>query len=262
MNYLQDRKNKRKKFLLIGFVLFVILFFIFGNNKLIPKLSPGLIGFAVPIWKTEVAFTDVFLKQVFSSKKDLLNQNLILKNRLEEIESQNRTFNILKQENENLKSILLRAGQERFILATILVKPNRSPYGTVIIDVGEDDGVGPDDLVFANGNVVIGEIESVGKKSSKVILYSTPGYISQVTIENTGRYFNAKGRGAGDFEIQFPRDLDVEEGEILLYPSINRYVVGVVSSIIFDPRDSFKKVLFRSAANIQELKWVQVKVSL
>ncbi|MEZ4103527.1 MAG: rod shape-determining protein MreC [Candidatus Paceibacterota bacterium] len=213
-----------------------------------------------PIWKTEIAFTDVFLKEVFTSKKDLIRQNEILKNRLNESEIKLLQASLLEKENESLKEIFLRSTGENNIIATILAKPNQSLYGTLIIDVGEEDGVKIDDLVFALGNVVIGEIESVDKNSSKVILYSSPGYISQVTLENTGRYFNAKGRGAGDFEIQFPRELDVEVGQIFLYPSINNYLVGVVENVLFDPRDSYKKVLFRSAANIQELKWVQVRI--
>jgi hypothetical protein len=53
----------------------------------------------------------------------------------------------------------------------------------------------------------------------------------------------------------------VEEGQIFYFPSIHNYIVGVVERVIFDPRDSYKKVLFRSSANVQELKWVQVRLS-
>ncbi len=261
MNYRLDKKYKRRNYTLVLVVVLIVIFFLFRAGKF-NFVSDFLSRAVTPIWKTEIAFTDVFLKEVFTSKKDLIRQNEILKNRLNESEVQLLQASLLEKENESLKEIFLRSVGENNLIATILSKPNKSAYGTLIIDVGEADGAKVDDLVFAFGNVVIGEIESVDKNSSKVVLYSSPGYISQATLENTGRYFNAKGRGAGDFEINFPRELDVEIGQIFLYPSVNNYVVGIVESVMFDPRDSYKKVLFRSAANIQELKWVQVKISL
>ncbi len=261
MSYRLDKKYKKRNNLILAGLFLVFLFFIWQAGKL-GFLSNFFTRIATPIWKAEIAFTDVFLKEVFTSKKDLIKQNEILKARISENEVGIKKFELLEKENNELKEIFLRSVGDRNIIATILSKPNQSPYGTLIIDVGSDDGVSPDDLVFAHGNVAIGEIESVDKKNSRVILFSAPGYISQVTLEDTGRYFNARGRGAGDFEINFPRDLDVEDGQIFLYPSIHNYVVGVVERVIFDPRDSYKKVLFRSAANVQELKWVQVRLSL
>lgn len=261
MNYRLDKKHKKRNSVILVILVLVLVFFMAQGGKF-EFLSKFLIRTATPVWKSEISFTNTFLKEVFTSKKDLLKQNTMLKARLEEDQIAMSKLNLLEEENESLKKIFLRSVGDENILATILVKPNQSLYGSLLIDIGEEDGVKPEDLVFAMGDVVIGEIESVDKNSSKVVLYSSPGYISQVTLENTGRYFNAKGRGGGDFEISFPRDLDVEVGELLIYPSINNYVVGVVEKVIFDPRDSFKKVLFRSAVNIQELKWVQVKISL
>ncbi len=259
MSYRLDKKNKKRNGIILGIIILIFVFFMFKEGKF-GFASRLLTQTAAPVWKSEIAFTDIFLKQVFTSKKDLLKQNIMLKARVEEDEIAMSKLKLIEDENESLKKIFLRSVGDDNLLATILVKPNQSLYGALIIDAGEADGVKPEDLVFANGDVVIGEVESVEKNTSKVVLYSSPGYISQVTLQNTGRYFNAKGRGGGDFEISFPRDLEVEVGEILVYPSINNYIVGVVEKVIFDPRDSFKKVLFRSAVNLQELKWVQVKI--
>ncbi len=261
MTYRQDKRYKKTYYTVVVVILLVILFFMFRAGKL-TGLANMFARAVTPIWKTELAFTDVFLKEVFTSKKDLIGQNEMLKNKLQESQIELMQASLLEKENEALKEIFLRSTGENNVVATILSKPNHSPYGTLVIDIGSKDGVKAEDLVFALGNVVIGEIESVDTYSSKVILYSSPGYISQVTLGTTGRYFNAKGRGAGDFEIAFPRELPVEVGEIFLYPSINNYIVGIVENVLFDPRDSYKKVLFRSAANIQELKWVTVRKSL
>lgn len=259
MNYRLDKKYKKRNSIILSFVFLIFVFFLIKENKL-NFISDFLNRISVPIWKTEMAFTETFIRETFTSKKDVMRQNEILKSRLEEANVKLSQFSILEKENESLKEIFLRSVGDNNIIGTIVSKPNKSPYGTLVIDIGEEDGVKPEDLVFAMGNVAIGEIDTVNKNSSTVVLYSAPGYISQVTLENTGRYFNAKGRGAGDFEIQFPRELPVEVGQVFFYPSINNYVVGVVESVVFDPRDSYKTVLFRSAVNIQELKWVQVRI--
>lgn len=245
--------------MILAFLVLVIVFFMWKGGKF-NRFSDYLVRVMTPIWKTEIAFTDVFLQEVFTSKKQLIQQNQILKNKLKEVEIELQKTSLLQEENESLKDIFLRSTSDSLVLGTILSKPTKTPYGTLIIDVGEEEGVSVEDLVFAEGDVVIGEIESVLENSSRVILYSSPGYISQVTIENTGRYFNAKGRGSGSFSTSFPRDLEIEVGQIFIYPSINNYVVGIVEKVIFDPRDSFKEVLFRSPVNIQELKWVQVRI--
>jgi hypothetical protein len=36
--------------------------------------------------------------------------------------------------------------------------------------------------------------------------------------------------------------------------------VGVAKKIDFDPRDSFKKVIIKSPVNIQEERWVEVRI--
>ena len=46
------------------------------------------------------------------------------------------------------------------ILSAILSKPNQSPYDTLIIDVGTQEGLKTGDTVFALGNVPIGRIDT------------------------------------------------------------------------------------------------------
>jgi hypothetical protein len=41
-------------------------------------------------------------------------------------------------------------------------------------------------------------------------------------------------------------------------PGMSAHVVGVVETIISDPRDSFQKALLTSPVNIRELKFLEV----
>jgi hypothetical protein len=67
------------------------------------------------------------------------------------------------------------------------------------------------------------------------------------------------GRGGGNFEMIIPRDFIILKGDEVVLPGIVPYVVGIVETIISDPRDSFTKALLVSPVNIQELKFVEVE---
>jgi len=56
-----------------------------------------------------------------------------------------------------------------------------------------------------------------------------------------------------------PRDFVLEKGNEVVLPGITPYVLGIVQSILSDPRDSFQKALLVSPVNIQELKFVEVE---
>ncbi len=56
-----------------------------------------------------------------------------------------------------------------------------------------------------------------------------------------------------------PQDFTLVKGDQVVLPGIVPYVLGIVETIISDPRDPFVKALLVSPVNIQELKFVQVE---
>ena len=56
------------------------------------------------------------------------------------------------------------------------------------------------------------------------------------------------------------RDFILLKEDQVVLPGINTYVVGVVETIISDPRDSFQKALLIAPVNIWELKFVEVEI--
>lgn len=254
-------KTYRKRRFFVLFVLFCIVFFILLQNGFLARLNPFFSRIFTPVWQAE-NFTRDFLSLNLSSKKGLYKQNVLLKEELEKTQVKLALVDELESENETLKSILGRVDHDStIVLSAILSKPNNTPYDTLIIDRGSEDGISSDDLVFVKGDVLIGEIESVSKKTSKVIMFSTPGNISQVVYADTGRYFNAKGLGGGTFEVDVTRDVEVSEGDLFFYPGLDNNPIGVVRKIDFDPRDPFKKVLMKSPINIQDERWVEVRIN-
>jgi cell shape-determining protein MreC len=202
------------------------------------------------------------LNTVFMFKNSLKKQNEELQLKLMENNAFLTNYYSIVDENIQLKEILGRKKEKiNFLLSAILSKPNQSPYDTLIIDVGTKDGVKAGDLVFALGDVPIGYITTTHTNSSKVSLLSSSGNMTEVTIVGRNILMQLVGRGGGNFELILPRDFAIEAKSAVILPGIPSYVVATVLSTISDPRDSFTKALLISPVNVQELKFVQVKLS-
>ena len=275
MNYLLDKKIKRNKY--FKYVIFVVFLFIFIYFR--SGIFYGLSYVSQIVFRPVLILgnnIDGALSNVgsyFYSKKSLLLENEDLKLKLNEQEARISNYNSVLDENLKIKEILGRKNEKAdMILAGILSKPNQSLYDTLIIDAGVKNEVLPGQKVFALGNVPIGRVAEVYLNSAKIILYSNPGEITEVVI--SGRparnafsiadaggdtFMQVVGRGGGNFEMILPRDFILEKGTEAVLPGINSYVVGIVQTIISDPRDSFQKALLTSPVNIQELKFVEVE---
>ena len=274
MSYLLDKKIKRKKFyyfLIAFFVCLVLFYFRLGIWNGLAFVSHTVFK---PVLVVGNSMGEKFknLGAYFTSKSSLLSENENLKSQILESQADRANYSSVLAENISLKEILGRKDEKaKMILSAILSKPNQSPYDTLVIDVGANQGIGVGDTIFALGNIPIGRVSDVYPSSSKVILFSNSGEKIQVEFGKPAR--NASGiadagggisldligRGGGNFEMVMPRDLTLVKGDQVVLPGIKPYVVGIVETIISDPRDPFIKAILTSPVNIQELKFVEVE---
>ncbi len=261
MNYLLDRKKKKNKYPKIILGLVILLFVIYFQANIFSGLGKMVHTIFRPVLVVGNNVKEKFSNDssVFLSKKSLMIENENLKSQLVEKEASLVNYNGIVEDNAKLKEILDRKNEaSNMILGAILSKPNSSPYDTLIIDAGTEQGVAVGDKVFALGNVPIGRVAEVYARTSKVILFSNPGEKTEVAVGGTDVFMQMVGRGGGNFEMNLPRDLTLTKGAEAHLPGITPYVVGTVATIISDPRDAFTKALLVAPVNIQELKFVQI----
>ncbi len=197
----------------------------------------------------------------FRFKSSLVLENETLKNKLLEQDAMLLNYGLVSDENIKLKEILGRKSLNiQMLLSAILEKPNRSLYDTLVLDVGSEDGVSEGDLVFAFGDIPVGQIKGVYGKTSNVNLFSNSGEKTDVMVGTNNTFMEIVGRGGGNFEMILPRDFNIQIGAHVFLPGISNYVVATIETIVSDPRDSYAKALLVSPVNIQELKFVQVKL--
>jgi cell shape-determining protein MreC len=223
------------------FSIFVIIFLIL-LCILFPRFVSGLfIKIAGPFWNIE---------------KDIKTEKIRVS-----IDLQNTTILELEKENSDLKEIMARnASSSPMLLSYIVKKPPFTAYDSYIIDIGKSSGVKIGDKVYANGNVLLGEIVEINGSFAKVKLYSSYGEKFDVLIGKNDIEATATGKGGGAFEVVLPKDSRVQINDSVSAPDLNVSVFGIVKNISRDPVRSFSTVLFSQPLNIYEQKWVQVKL--
>ncbi len=260
MSYLLDKKIQRKKFLKILLCVFVLLILIYFRSGIFNKLSYASQVVFHPILVLGNNLGEKFsnAKAFFISKNSLYRQNEDLQSQLKGDEARMSNYNSILAENIQLKEILGRKKDKTsMVLGAILSKPNQSLYDTLVIDAGAKQGLQIGDMVFAAG-VPIGRVAEVYGSSSKIILFSSPGEKTQVVI-NKNVFMQVVGRGGGNFEMVLPRDFTLAKGDQVVLPGLAPNLLGIVQTIISDPRDPFVKALLTSPVNVQELKFVEVE---
>jgi rod shape-determining protein MreC len=258
----RDKKGiERKKRLIKVAIISSVIFLIFLTGLV--SFSGGFFNFlGKPLWKIRNTVSSGISSSEYlvRTKKSVFTENEELNRRLVEQNLAMTDYQILKKDNEELKSLLGRVTTKNtFILANILVKPNQSPYDTLIIDVGSDVGLKEGDKVFANEVIPLGYISHVYDHTSLVSLYSNPGETTEAMIIGSNATVELVGRGGGNFEMTVPIDLESSKGTMVVFPGLSSEVVAIMDDVISNPTDPVKKVLLRSPANIQQLKWVEIQ---
>lgn len=253
----RNNKNNRRSFFFWGLGLsLIVIFYLGGLSFLIGPLH--YVG--KPLWWLKNSSFETFSNFVefVKDKEDLLEENRNLKIKLNETISQELFYKILLEENKELKALVGRQDTPiKFILANVLVKPNLSPYDSLVLDVGKEEGVKRGDKVVFN-NVIIGELGEVYPQTAFAYLYSSPERQTNVVIGFNEISGIAQGKGGGNFEMRFPKDVLLVEKDIITLPELDLFVLGAVNKIITSPEDPFQTVLFKFPINIFELKWVQI----
>ncbi|OHA25719.1 MAG: hypothetical protein A3D52_01500 [Candidatus Taylorbacteria bacterium RIFCSPHIGHO2_02_FULL_44_36] len=262
MIYLKpNSKRWQKKMLARGVLVLLVLAILFALNIYPPDfLRRPLVSLATPFWQIQDWGANL-LKTIFTpfaDKNKLSKENTALKTELERKKLVLMALEDLAVENQELKELGGRKLQGTFILAAILSRPPVSAYDTLIIDVGSNEGIAVGDIAAVQENSVVGEVSSVAKNSAVISLYSTPDRETPVAVGIERAAAPARGRGGGNFEIRLPKGVTVETGDVIVLPSINHRLLGLVSKIETGPNDPFQTILFSLPTNLNTLRFIMV----
>lgn len=277
MTYLlQSKKNWPKKYaplIVVGVFIFIVVVITFISPSFLGRVSNSI---GLPFWHSGGFLFDKVsdLKAFTSSRFILLETNKSLQAQLTETQIRLLAFSVIEKENSDLKKAWGRSGESKdgsedgsedggknevnSILAYVLVKPPQSFYDTLILDVGQDKNINKGSKIIVANTVVLGTIDEVFGKTSRAKLFSSADLETLATIDRNSLPVTLIGKGAGNFEIQVPQEVDIVFGDTIILSGIKQEIVATVFEIESIPSNSFKRVFCKVPVNIDELRFVSI----
>jgi rod shape-determining protein MreC len=263
MTYLRRSNPKGKKELVRKVGLVVLIVFLFSIHLVFPHFY-GSIFYPITsvFWRSGAFIGDTVSHYIglASSKKSLIVENERLQKEMLSFTPSLLMLDSLRRENETLRALLGRSNSGRMILATVLSRPPFSPYDSLIIDVGIDQGLAVGDKVYASTDVLLGDIVEVYRNTAKVDLFSSPGRVFPVLVGPSALQVEAEGRGGGNFRVILPTEVGVEKGDPVRFAQSKSNVVGVIEDIEVDSSDSLQEIRFKMPLSISEISYVEVNI--
>ncbi len=175
----------------------------------------------------------------------------------------NTKITALESENEGLKVFLnandgLNVKRTRGSLFSVAQRPPFSPYDSIVVNGGTENGIQVDDLVFGSQDVLLGYVTAVFPTNSVVTLYSSSGQRQEVYVGTSSEAVVSEGRGGGNFYIKVPSETKISVGDPIVWPSMQNILLGTVNKVDSVPGDAFAYVLFRSLIPIYSIRYVEI----
>ena len=234
-----------------------ILFFHFA----LPGFVGGVLRFAAsPIWAGQ-QYVGSGLSGIlagFSSKASLSRDNDALRAENQLLRAEQSNAALLSADNDRLRGLLGMRASRPATVSAVVRRPPQAPFDSFLIDAGQDKNVQKDDLVYADGSVILGKVGEVYGSSAQVLLFSAPQVSTLVRLGAHPFEAQLVGRGGGNFEMKLPRSVAAAEGDAVTLPDAAHSIVGIVGAVIADPNDSFQRVLVSTPTNIQATQEVLV----
>lgn len=147
------------------------------------------------------------------------------------------------------------------ILVGVVARPPQSPYDTLVLSGGTDDGVLLGMEAFANENVPIGIVSGVAKDFSRVTLFSA-AYMSVGGWVGTAHApVTILGMGGGAMEASVSRDTGVSVGDVVFAPGPGLLPLGTIAHIDTDPLSPSVKLRIAPAVNLFSVAWVALRAT-
>lgn len=248
MTYLLKHKDRRSKsykkisYIISFATILIVAFFVFNSffSSLFTTVFTPISGI---LNKTGENISSGF--KIFEPKSTLVAKIEELENKNRELESRLFDYEITLNENISLKEKAL-ISPSSYITATPILMPPKTPFDTIIINKGSQDGISQGAIVLYSERVAIGYIEEVNMKSSIVKLYSSSGIKTNSVFLNDGTFVELEGRGGGNFIFEAPLGFEIKEGDIFVLPGDELRAIAEVGAVEREDSSTFITVLLKS----------------
>jgi rod shape-determining protein MreC len=201
-------------------------------------------------------------KEFFTEHQQLSSDNRELRTLVGVYAARDQKYHSIARENERLRSQLdaTPAVREKFTLAEILSVSSNPFSRTVVINKGTNQGIFVGQVALA-GNNIYGQVESVTPTSAMIIQLTDVRHDIHVRNSRTGLGALASGTGKfNQLELKHVEtNMDIQAGDVFVSSGLGQlfppdFPVAEVSTVAYNPGDSFMKVKARSLADFTKTR--------
>jgi len=203
---------------------------------------------------------------------DVEEQRDVLQEKVVQLQTMNSKLLEFEKENLRLREVLSyeKTSDTTGITASVVSRNPSNWSKTITIDRGLLDGVKEGNAVVY-GNGVVGQIVSVSKKSSKVLLISDPSSAVDVLLQDNRAWGSCEGVGDDDFlQLRFVEKqvgVEVVAGDRVIASGLDGVfpkgtLIGVVYSVEASKSSLFFDVTVRRAVDLKKLETVLILPSV
>ena len=147
------------------------------------------------------------------------------------------------------------------ILAGVVARPPSSPYDTLVLSPGADEGVVPGMEAFGEGGVPLGIVSAVHPGFSRVTLFSSPEIRVDGWVGSGRLPLAIRGAGGGALSASVQRSAGIKTGDAVFVPGPGALPIGSVVRIDSDPSSPSVTLQIQPAVNLFSITWVELRAS-
>jgi cell shape-determining protein MreC len=234
----------------------MVLALLFVAKELVARVAMVAVSpfvYARHYIETSTAALPVFIR----SRLELLQEIQTLEQKVAASQDVEETLNILEKENAELRS-LMHSSSTPQILAGVIARPPYTPYDTLVIDRGYDDGVYENAPVFYSDHKILGYVSKSFPKTALITLLSSSGVESTVYIFGPNVFTTAYGEGGGVIRMSVPQGILLEKENIVVTPSLENGILGAIDEIQSIPTEPEQHAYVTFDIPLQSLRLVSV----
>lgn len=151
------------------------------------------------------------------------------------------------------------ASEAEGVVAGVVARPPESPYDTLVLSAGSEDGVGIGMRAFGLGGVPLGVVSSVSNNFSRITLFSAPGMTINGLVERANFPLTITGAGAGAMTASAARSAGIAAGDAVFAPGPGMLPIGTVVRVDSDPASPSITLRIMPALNLFSIAWVVIR---
>lgn len=257
-NFPQRHRRKRFLFPLAAGLLAIVIASVFMLEAF-SGVRAGVHQLARPLWEAGSVGGQSFWNVIaqLRTRQALINENEALRTQLATQQLSLLEQELVEAENKRLRELWEKRTFDKTVLGQVLARPPLSPYDTLVLDVGESDGVMQGNIVLVDG-VPIGSVVRVYARTALVELFSTSGRQIEIVLGASSTPLTAVGQGGGFFLAEISREILVAAGDPVALAGFTPHIFGVVETVDAESADPFVTARFQNPVNMNDVVWVEV----